>query len=602
MTDRMNPELPTSSGLQAGDVFRQLADIFTFVGDDNFFDRLTQCIATILGVDYVLCARIEDFRQVSVPVSFYTPRGHQQAPHYVLAGTPCERVRGQDTCYFSEGVAAQFPSDTMLSDLGVDSYMGYAIMNRSGKKLGLICIMHSQTLENESIARDVLRMCGAQIGVEMQRQASLGQISQLAYQDVVTGLPNRAAFTEKLNNELYESMRSDEPLSLLVLDLRRFKEINDLHGHEVGDAVLALTAKRLKGFIENGEYLARYGSDEFGILMPGLGGSDLPLAIERVKSAFHEPIKVNSKLSVFVEVNVGAAQYPGESESGGTLFQHASIALEHAKRVSTRSRIYDASMGEFLQQKQSKIERLGQAIRNEGLALYYQPQFDLYTGELIGAEALCRWDDEVWGQVSPVEFIALAEERGLIRELGDWVVRNASAQLREWNKDKDRFTGVLSINVSAQQFDSPYLVDYFLNSTKDIPTERLGIEITESIMMRYPEQAMKLLARLRERGYSISIDDFGTGFSSLSYLSRFPLSALKIDRSFVSAITTDKHNMSIVSTIIAMAKNLKMNVVAEGVETEEQAELLRNLGCHSVQGYLYGKPVSAREFEQAWLS
>ncbi|WP_194755472.1 putative bifunctional diguanylate cyclase/phosphodiesterase [Aliidiomarina indica] len=600
----MSSELPAfqAKNIDASYVFRQLADIFTLVGDDNFFDRLTQCVAQILHVDFVLCARLDDFRHQSVPMSFYTPRGHQQASAYALAGTPCETVRGQDTCYFAESVAEQFPSDTLLSDLGVESYMGYAILNRAGKKLGLICIMHSETLTNESVARDVLRMCGAQIGVELERQASLKQISNLAYQDGVTGLPNRVAFTEKLNSELYEAMRSTEVLSLLVLDLRRFKEINDLHGHDIGDSVLALAARRLQSFTQQGEYLARFGSDEFAILMPGLGGVDLPLAIERVKSAFHEPIRVNSKLSIYVEVNVGAAQYPGESESGGTLFQHASIALEHAKRVATRSRIYDASMGQFLQQKQSKLQRLAEAIRNDGLNLHYQPQFDLTTGELIGAEALCRWHDEVWGQISPMEFIALAEERGLIRDLGDWVVRTASEQLRTWIKESRNFKGVLSINVSAQQFDSPYLVDHFLRSTHDIPPEQLGIEITESIMMRYPEQAMKLLGRLRDRGYSISIDDFGTGFSSLSYLTRFPLSALKIDRSFVTALTTDHHDSTIVSTIIAMAKNLKMTVVAEGVETEEQAQVLRDLGCQHVQGFMYGKPVSAEEFEQRWLS
>lgn len=218
-----------------------------------------------------------------------------------------------------------------------------------------------------------------------------------------------------------------------------------------------------------------------------------------------------------------------------------------------------------------------------------------------GAEALCRWTDERWGAVSPVEFIALAEERGLIRELGDWVVRTTTQQLREWLDAGFEFPGVLAINVSAQQLDSPYLVDYFIKSTQDIPSHHLGIEVTESVMMRSPERAMRLLQKLQDRGISIAIDDFGTGYSSLSYLSRFPVNTLKIDRSFVSKLPDDAHNTSLVSTILAMAKNLKLTAVAEGVETQAQADMLKELGCQYVQGFMYGKPLPADVFSQTWL-
>lgn len=349
----------------AGDIFRQLADSFTHVGEDVFFDLITQRLSHLLNADYVLIARMHPHRHVATPVSFYTPQGHKKISEYPLHGTPCETVGALDTCYYADGVAELFPEDTMLADLGIQAYMGFPLLNRAGEKLGLIGVMHSQPLDFEDVSRQVLRISGAQIGVELERQATMARIRELAYTDTITGLPNRAAFTERLERELYEAMREQWPVSLVVLDIRRFKEINDTHGHDVGDILLSLVARRIQRYCEKHEFLARFGSDEFAIIMPRVSGADLALAIERIKSAFHDPVKIDSKLERFVEVNVGAAQYPMDTKASGSLFQHASIALEHAKRVETKSRIYDASMGEHLQQQQSKIERLAQAIRSD---------------------------------------------------------------------------------------------------------------------------------------------------------------------------------------------------------------------------------------------
>lgn len=454
---------------------------------------------------------------------------------------------------------------------------------------------------------------------------------RLAYADPITDLPNRAALVETLDalygchrdgfdavalelppyfrfasTDVLQSSASHDHISLLLVNVRRFKEVNDTYGLEVGDALLREIGKRLQAQLEPYELVARSANDEYAILLPGTSGAALPLAIEHVKMVFLEPFVVHD-MNLSLEAHIGAAHaysldsFDGEGGKAVNLFQQASIALDFARQVETHSRIYDQSMGKQLRHRQNLLDRLKLAIQNDELELYYQPQFDLQSGELVGAEALCRWHDSELGQISPLEFIPLAEERGLIRALGDWVIQTAVAQLQKWNKQGLPYPGLLSINTSAHQFDTPYMVNYFLERTHAIPAEHIGIELTESVMVRNLDRSMKLLKRLREHGYHVAIDDFGTGFSSLSYLSQFPVSTLKIDQSFVQRMEKEQSYFALVQTIIAMAKALGLKTVAEGVENEEQYNLLVELGCDTMQGFLRGKPVSADEFAKRWL-
>lgn len=455
----------------------------------------------------------------------------------------------------------------------------------------------------------------------------------LAYFDPVTQLPNRTALTETLTvlqaimqhqvSELLppffrgstrgQDVRSSvlqlpeslHHLSLLLINIRRFKEVNDNYGLEIGDRLLSAIGQRLQGQLEAGKLVARTANDEFAIVLPETAGIALPLAIEHVKMAFMEPFYIDEH-RLTMDAYIGAAQCCELTQKQATeqanLFQHASIALDYARQVETQSRIYDASMGRKIRYRQNLIERLKTAIYQDQLELAYQPQFSLTTGELVGAEALCRWHDETLGYVSPLEFIPLAEERGLIRALGDWVIQAAVAQLQAWQRAGLPPPGLLSINTSAQQFDTPYMVDYFLDRTRAISAEHIGIELTESVMMRHPEKSMKLLQRLREHGFHVAVDDFGTGFSSLAYLSRFPVTSLKIDKSFVEDMETSHDHFTLVQTIIAMAQSLGLKTVAEGVENHAQERFLKQLGCDAMQGFLRGKPVPADEFAQRWLS
>lgn len=590
--------MPTEN--KTNSVFRALADVFTLSEHSRFFDILTQRLSEILAVEHVLICRIDEETQTAIARSFYSQGKHFSGVSYSLAGTPCETVSEHEACMYASDVASKFPDDEMLVELNIDSYFGFPILDREGNKLGLIAIMANKPFSDTELCREVMRIAGAQVAAELNRRNNEQRVHELAYTDPVTGAPNRTAFMQRIDTEIANADTTGEGLSLLIVNIRRFKEVNDAYSHGVGDALLAAVAKRLRDFVEDKDFIARFSSDEFGVLIPKMQQKSLPQAIEKIKAAFHEPITA-AEQTFNVEVRLGAAHYPSDSTLLGSLLQRASIALNHARSVTTHSRIYDSSMSQQLLNEQHMLERLTLALTNETLELYYQPQFDARTGELCGAEALCRWNDEELGSVSPIEFIHLAEERGLIHALGDWVVRKAVDQIKEWLTKYERFEGTLSVNISARQFDDPFMANYLIDKVSELPRGIFSVELTESIMMRNPKHGMQQLKRLKDEGIVIAVDDFGTGYSSLSYLTQFPISLLKIDRSFIQYMQPGNHQHSIVMTIIAMAKALGLDTIAEGVETEEQELLLKEMGCFCMQGFLRGKPVPAEEFAQHWL-
>ncbi|RUO22242.1 histidine kinase [Aliidiomarina iranensis] len=581
-------------------VFRALADVFTFSEDTDFFDILSQRLAEILSVQHVVISRVDGETQMAYAHSFFSNGQHIAGVEYSLSGTPCEQVSSQTACHYVTNAAHDFPDDQMLVDLQVDSYMGYPLLDRQGDKYGLIAIMADKPFLDADLCLEVLRISGAQVAAELHRRSNESRMHELAFTDPVTGIANRTAFMHRIDREKKHADEKGEGLCLLVVNIRRFKEINDAHSHYVGDLLLAAVAERLSNTLSEQDFIARFSSDEFGILMPCTAENELPEAIERVKLAFSEPLDTGERL-FGVEVRIGAAHYPSTTPEVSTLLQRASIALNHARHIASHSRIYDSSMSQQLLDEQQMLERLKLAINEEKLSLYYQPQFDVRTGKLCGAEALCRWHDEELGNVPPMQFIQLAEERGLIYSLGNWVVREAITQLQDWLTHYDGFAGTLSVNISALQFEDPYMANYLIEKTSDLPKGVFALELTESIMMQNPQHGMKQLQRLQDSGIGIAVDDFGTGYSSLSYLTQFPISVLKIDRTFIQKMYPGNHQHAIVTTIIAMAEALGLDTVAEGVETPEQEATLKALGCFCMQGFLRGKPVPANEFAERWL-
>ena len=429
------------------------------------------------------------------------------------------------------------------------------------------------------------------------------RIEQLAFYDPLTGLPNRALFLDRLEHTLVATKRHSGNGALLFLDLDRFKEINDSWGHAVGDLALAEVARRLLGASREEATLARLGGDEFVLLVED---ADVETAVRialRLQSALAEPLCLMAQ-SHSVAASIGIAMYPADGQTSEDLIKHADIAMYRAKVGGGGYRLYQADMGADLEKRLTVANRLEQALEAGELQLYYQPQFDLASGRLVGAEALLRWNDPKLGWMDPGEFIPIAEGRGMMGRLGDWVLAEACRQLTAWRADGRRLDGRLAVNVSALQLEDPDIVGRLLHIVRAaqlVPGD-FELELTESSMMRDPEQAVLVLDRLCAAGFTLAIDDFGTGYSSLAYLKRFAADQIKIDISFVRNMLIDADDHAIVTAIIAMARSLGLRTTAEGVEDTGQAAALLALGCDCAQGFHFGRPQPAHDVAQRWLT
>ncbi|GHE21093.1 EAL domain-containing protein [Halomonas urumqiensis] len=587
-------------------VVRIASTVTTRLGDD-YFHQLLASLIQILEADAGFIALLDDNgpldehsrgdRPASTMsmISGISDTKRLDSVTFAMAGTPCERVIEEVETIVQNGSGLHLPG----TSLHASAWIGRRLDNARGEPIGVIMVLYHRPLDANSFATSVLRILSTGAAAELERRRDHRRMHQLAYTDGTTGLPNRVRFMEDLTRLRQKAEKQQRPLALLLLDIRRFKEINDIHGHQVGDQLLATVAGRLQRAIGTEEVLARLSGDEFTVLVPKADEATLQGCLARMSEAISRPITLGHR-HFSLEVSIGSALYPGDAVTAGELFKAASIALYHAKQQDAGVCPFNESMTQALQRRQQMTERLNQALDQGALMLYYQPQVDLASGQLTGAEALCRWHDPEWGWVSPGEFIPLAEERGLMRRLGDWVLREAARQMTEWRRAGRVLPGRLSINISAQQFTDPRLADHIASLACDVPASSIALELTESDFMRDPEQAVGITRALRDAGYALSIDDFGTGYSSLSYLRQFDVDTLKIDISFVREMLESHHDRAIVQTIIAMAKTLGMKTVAEGVETLEQAAMLDQMGCHQAQGYLFGYPLPAEEFSAAW--
>src|SRR5215813_4477425 len=418
-----------------------------------------------------------------------------------------------------------------------------------------------------------------------------------AFHDSLTGLPNRAMFTELLKAEIESSNRRDPRMfAVLFLDLDRFKNINDSLGHTHGDLLLVAFAERLERTLRPVDTLARFGGDEFAILITGMvDATDAVRVAQRIQDELSEPF-VLDKNSAFATASIGIALSSSGYDRADDILRDADIAMYRAKENGkARYEVFDHGMHARAVSRLQLESDLRQAIEQKEFCVYYQPIVSLQTGRLAGFEALVRWNHPRRGLVSPADFIPVAEETGLIVPIGESVLNEACARVRQWQIDSPSHRSLsLSVNLSARQVAQPDLLNRIKEAleTSKLNSHCLKLEITESVVMENAEAAAQMFKQLRSLGVQLSIDDFGTGYSSLSYLHRFPLNYLKIDRSFVTRMTTDNDN-AIVRTISTLARNLGMEVIAEGIETEEQFQQLKMLGCEYGQGYLFSRPVGS---------
>ncbi len=425
------------------------------------------------------------------------------------------------------------------------------------------------------------------------------RIRHLAYNDLLTGLPNRTLFFDQLAQSLEQAEQNSTNVAVLFLDLDRFKYVNDNLGHDVGDRLLVAVAQRVRRSVRNVDCVARLGGDEFTVVLAEIDGpSAAASAAQNICRVLAAPFQIDGH-DIFVTSSVGIALYPNDGNDVGTLVKHADTAMYRAKKTNTGFQFFEASMEHSISEHVRLESDLRRALENEELEVYYQPQARFDTGELIGMEALVRWNHPTRGFVSPVEFIPLAEEIGLINRLGEWVLRTACNQLQTWISSGLPEMRV-AVNLSVRQLlqkDFTKTVQMALQDTGLSP-HLLELEITESTLMENAVDTLKALHELRAIGLRLSIDDFGTGYSSLSYLKRFPVDIIKIDRSFVQDTPDDADDAAIVTGIIALAHSLRLEVVAEGVETEAQLRFLREQTCDILQGYYLSKPMPADKFEQ----
>lgn len=425
----------------------------------------------------------------------------------------------------------------------------------------------------------------------------------LTYHHALTGLPNRVLFRDLLTLAIAHASRNEQMLAVASISIDRFKSINDTLGHATGDRMLCGVAERLSRIGAEDDTAASCGGEEFALLISGISRTESVVRVaQKVQEAFKRPFNFDGR-ELFVTVSIGIGLYPHDGEDAQTLFQNTGIALAGAKQNGGDCyQFYREDMNDQALKRLGLENSLRRAVERDEFVVYYQPQINTGTSQIVGMEALVRWQHPELGLVPPVEFISLAEETGLIIPIGEWVLRTACMQNKAWQEAGFAPLHV-SVNFSSRQFQQADLVEQVKRAVGDagLDPRYLGIELTESSIMKDAELTIKTLRQLKETGVHVSIDDFGTGYSSLSYLTRFPLDILKIDISFVRNSTTDPKDAAIVRAIITLAHSLNLKVIAEGVETQEQLRFLSSLRCDEVQGYLSSSPLPVEAFEELLL-
>lgn len=473
-----------------------------------------------------------------------------------------------------------------------------------GEVIGAIAIYAP---EPDSFSGDEIKLldelaCDLSFGIETIRlrkahELANAHIHRLAYFDTLTDLPNRNYLAGLLRDAFETARSSDSQLALLLLDLDYIREINESYGHGIGDRILVQVAKKLQELTDTNSIVARFGGDDFIIISDQADRDQVANLAKHILAAIKQPFRINNR-NFSIGGSIGIAFYPHDAHNSTDLLSRADLAMARVKESGGGYRFYESSMTQVLSRKLELAHRLESAIAEGALQLFYQPKVELYAGQMIGAEALLRWNDPQLGWVAPTEFVAVAEERGLMTQIGEWVLRTACQHLDQWKKMGIVCHGRVAVNVSARQLEDPYFVERVKQVLEEtgVSPRCLELELTESCLMDDPERMFAILAELRWMGFSIALDDFGTGYSSLAYLKRFPLDTLKIDQVFVRNMLADSNDRAIISTILAIAQQMGLETVAEGVETEEQRQALQRLGCVIAQGYYFCRPEPVATF------
>lgn len=583
------------------------AGVSTQTGD-NFFRDLVAHLAALFKAEYAFIGVFDQTDPNAITTLAVCAHG-AVAPNmtYSLEHTPCAHVVGQHTCTHPSGVQKLFPQDQLLIDMGVEGYIGTPLFDAQGTPAGIIVVLSQAPLQHSEQFREMLEIFAARAAAEIQRLSAEARIRHMAYFDYLTGLANRAALEEHLEQALRQAQRSGQQGAMLLIDLDHFKTINDALSHEVGDLVLRDVARRLSETAAGRTFVARLGGDEFVLVLSEISSNAETAAgaarrlAEAVTEELASPFTIGDQ-TLNVGASIGVVLFPQAGTTTPDVLRHADIALYRAKSQGRNTIQFFLPIMQATVDERMLVERgLRQALVRGDLVLQFQPQLNR-AAQVVGAETLLRWRQPGKGVVGPADFISVAEETGMIHSIGQWALAEACDRLKAWEGAALTEKLSLSVNVSSWQFvrdDFVRQVERQLARSGADPA-RLSLEITESALFYDIEDAMQKMHALRALGLRLSMDDFGTGFSSLNYLRKLPLNELKIDQSFVHAIAPETPDVFL-SSIVAIGHALGMTVVGEGVETEAQRSALVAMGCDGFQGYLWSAPLEADAFVK-WVS
>lgn len=434
-----------------------------------------------------------------------------------------------------------------------------------------------------------------------QRKEAEEKIHQLAYYDVVTGLPNRSMFLERLHQTLSHAQRGRDKVNLIFIDLDNFKDVNDTRGHDVGDKLLRLVAERLSACLRDSDVLARLGGDEFVVVCPSVDTQEsVATVVQRLLAIFTDPFEIEGR-QLYTSASIGIAVYPDDSLDASSLFRCADTAMYQAKSEGrAQFRFFSPELNQKMIKRVALENSLRRALEKQEFLLHYQPLWDIKTARMSAVEVLLRWQSSDYGLMLPSAFISLLEDSGLIKSVGEWVLRKACTQMREWTMEGNRELK-MAVNISGKQLKHPNFLEMLTTIIQEtgVDPTNLELEFTESIIMENVENTVEIFRRLKEMGIQLSIDDFGTGYSSLNYLKHFPVDRIKIDKSFVDDVDHNESDAAIIKAIVSMAQSLSLRVVAEGVENSDQLHRLTTLGCDEVQGFYLAMPMHAKALAES---
>ncbi|MEO8409939.1 MAG: EAL domain-containing protein [Propionivibrio sp.] len=513
-----------------------------------------------------------------------------------ITGYSASEAIGETPDLLRSGVhSADFRAEVMAAMRGAGAWHGEIVGCRKNGELfpqsvsiGVVRDSEHRVTHSFSIFSDISVLRSAE--ERMQRVVNY---------DALTGLPNRTLFHQLVEQALVSARRSQDYGALLVIDLNRFTSVNDTLGHEVGDELLRQVGQRFRMVLREGDILARFGGDEFVVGLISIQKREhSALVAEKLLESLTPPFIIDSH-ALHISASIGIAIYPEDGLDTAALLRYADVAMKRAQTNHDSSHLFYSPEMNVRAKEQWQLEgELRKALSGDELELHYQPKVSLRSGLIVGAEALIRWNHPEHGTIPPARFVPLAEETGLILELGTWVLEAACRQIRRW-LDAGLDVIPIALNLSARQFDSQLPQRMHDVITRHaVPCDLLKLEITESLLVRGPEKVILIMNELAALGFNLALDDFGTGYSSLAYLKKFPITTLKIDRTFVTGVPDDENDCAIAQAIVTMGKQLRQEIVAEGVETLAQMNFLRGLGCDQLQGYLFSPPIAAAEFEQ----